>query len=134
MGRKKLYSEGPRKCVKCNKEESAERPFPPKGNQCKQCVKGYNTEYQRKRRGHKPRDEKLSPEQLRQNNIDRNKRWRAANPEKFKESQKKYKDRLYSENAEAIKKRNSEWEKRNPTWRQEYNKKRRETKKLEQEQ
>src|SRR5690349_19523774 len=84
MGRKKLYSEGHRKCSKCGIEESEEHPFHPKWNQCKRCIQSYNTEYQRKRRGHKSRDEKLSPEQQKQNKSESNRRWRQNNPEQAK--------------------------------------------------
>lgn len=126
MRPKKPLSDEPRQCSKCYVLESDEHPFPPKWNQCKRCLQDYNTEYQRKRKGYKPRDEKLSPEQRKQNKSESNRRWRQNNPEQAKLSRRKQHEKEYSQNAEEIKKKNSEWEKRNPDWRREYNKKRRE--------
>jgi hypothetical protein len=125
MGRKKVFQEGERQCIKCDAKESDGHPFPPNGNRCKICTKEYNTKYQRERRGGKSRDEKLTLEQRRQHKKEINKRWKENNPEKVKLSDKKQ----YAENAEKIKKRTSEWQKANLARKRQYNAKRRALKK-----
>src|SRR4051812_10952035 len=75
MGRHKVFCDGYRVCSKCSTQESDECPFPPAGNQCKKCLREYNTVYIRNKRGHKPRSKKMSAEQRHQNKLESTRRW-----------------------------------------------------------
>ena len=76
MGRQKVFPDGQRICINCGSEESDDCPFMLKENCCKRCKQDYNTDYQRNKRGHKPRSERLSPEEARRRKVERTRQWR----------------------------------------------------------
>jgi hypothetical protein len=78
-------SKRPRTCSKCDGSEN-DKPFPPIGSQCSDCLREYNTAYIRNKRGSKPRGPLLTEEQKRQHQKESNKRYRANNPRKSKQS------------------------------------------------
>lgn len=70
----------PRTCTLCGGSEP-DKQFPPRNNQCKDCLTQYNTEYQRKRRGSKPRT-RMSPEERRQSQKESKQRQKANKAKK----------------------------------------------------
>jgi hypothetical protein len=76
----------------------------------------------------------MSPEERQANKKASHQKWRADNPEKAKAGDKRRKDKQYTENGDAIRQKNSDWQKNNLAWRRQYLRDWRARKKAEQEQ
>ncbi len=79
----KLTNPFPRTCIKCEGSE-IDKVFPDKGNQCKECLKEYNTLYVRNKRGSKPRS-RMTTEQRRQAQKESKQRQKANKAKKADE-------------------------------------------------